>query len=153
MTDMRTKLSALWIFAMLNYLYCDLLGVHDPAYLRLLLTGNINGLEISQGFLLGASVLMEIPIAMTLASRLVSRHAVNRWANIVAGAVMTIVQLASLFVGTPTAYYLFFSVVEVACTSAIVWYAWRWHRAKGDHATAPDAVIPAEAGTGRGSRG
>jgi hypothetical protein len=27
---------------------------------------------------------------------------------------------------TPTLYYLFFAVMEVACTLLIVWYALRW---------------------------
>jgi hypothetical protein len=39
---------------------------------------------------------------------------------------MTVVQLGSLFVGTPAPYYIFFSVFEVAATAAIVWFAWRW---------------------------
>ena len=28
--------------------------------------------------------------------------------------------------GSATAYYWFFSIVEIACTSTIVWYAWNW---------------------------
>jgi hypothetical protein len=39
---------------------------------------------------------------------------------------MTAVQLTSLVVGKPALYYVFFSVIEVATTAAIVWLAWRW---------------------------
>jgi hypothetical protein len=28
--------------------------------------------------------------------------------------------------GTPAAYYIFFSLFEIAATAAIVWFAWNW---------------------------
>ena len=124
--DMRSKLSTLWLFATLNYLYCDVAGLMDRELLTGYLAGNVGGLEISQGFLLGAGILVEIPIAMVLLSR-VLKYRANRWANIAAGTVMTVVQLATLFLaGSPTIYYLFFSVIEIATTAFIVWSAWKW---------------------------
>ena len=126
-TDRGARLSLLWVFAMLNYLYCDLLGLMDPAYLKQYLTGHVGGLTISQGFLLSSAVLMEIPIAMVLLSSVLP-HAASRWANLIAGTVMTLVQIGSLFMGSgPTVYYAFYSAVEIAATAFIVWYAWRWH--------------------------
>lgn len=126
-TDRGARLSLLWVFAILNYLYCDLLGLMDPALLKQYLSGNVGGLSISQGFLLSAALLMEIPIAMVLLSSVLP-HAASRWANIIAGTVMTLVQIGSLFMGSGlTVYYAFFSTVEIACTAFIVWYAWRWH--------------------------
>jgi len=123
--DARSKLSTLWIFATLNYLYCDVVTLMDPNLLKQFMAGDIGSVHISQVFLLGAGVLVEIPMAMVLVSRIVSRRP-NRWANIAAGATMTIVQLLSLVVKTPTLYYAFFSVIEIASTSVIVWYAWKW---------------------------
>lgn len=125
--DKGARLSLLWVFAILNYLYCDLLGLMDPASLKQYLTGHVDGLTISQGFLLSAAVLMEIPIAMVLLSSVLP-HAASRWANLIAGTVMTLVQIGSLFMGSgPTVYYAFYSAVEIAATAFIVWYAWRWH--------------------------
>jgi hypothetical protein len=92
--------------------------------------GNIGGMTVSQGFLLAAGVLVEIPMAMVLLSAVLGFRA-NRWANIVAGAVMTVVQVATLFAKTPAPYYVFFSVIEIGCTAAVVWLAWRWSRAGG----------------------
>ena len=123
--DMKSKLSTLWIFAALNYLYCDVISLMDPELLPHYLTGNINGLELTPGFLLGAAILIEIPISMVLLSR-VLRYRANRWANIAAGTMMTAVQSATLFVGVPALYYLFFSVIEIATTVLIVWFAWNW---------------------------
>jgi threonine/homoserine/homoserine lactone efflux protein len=62
---------------------------------------------------------------MVLLSR-VLKNQPNRWANIIAGAFMTVVQFGSFAVGTPTTYYTFFSVIEIACLLFIVWTAWRW---------------------------
>lgn len=123
---MKVKLSTLWICVMLNYLYCDVVTLFDSGVLKGLMTGIVGGIHFTQGFLLGAAILMEIPIAMVLLSR-VLRYRANRWANITAGAIMTLFQLSSLFFGaSPTPYYLFFSTIEIACTSFIVWYAWKW---------------------------
>jgi hypothetical protein len=123
--DMKAKLSTLWIFAALNYLYCDVISLMDPELLPLYLRGNINGLELTPGFLLGAAILIEIPISMVLLSR-VLRYRANRWANIAAATIMTAVQSATLFIGVPAPYYLFFSVIEIATTVLIVWFAWNW---------------------------
>jgi len=124
--DMKARLSTLWIFAMLNYLYCDVVGLYDSAMLKELMTGHIGAIQFTQRFLLGVSILMEIPIAMVLLSR-VLKYRANRRANIIAGTIMTVVQSSSLFFGTPpTIYYLFFSTIEIACTLFIVRCAWKW---------------------------
>ena len=124
MEGLRSKLSTLWIVATLNYLYCDVVTLMDPALLKQFLAGDIGSVHISQGFLLGAGILVEIPIAMVLLSRILGDRP-NRAANIVAGTTMTTVQVLSLVVKTPALYYIFFSVIEIACTSAIVLYAWK----------------------------
>ena len=128
--DMKSKLSTLWIFVALNYLYCDVVSLMDPELLPQYLRGNVNGLEFTPWFLLGAGILVEIFIAMVLLSRVLPYRA-NRWANIAAGTIMTAVQSASLFVGTPAPYYLFFSAIEIATTVLIVWFAWSWHEPVG----------------------
>ncbi len=116
MQDIRVRLSTLWVFMLLNYLYCDVMGLYDPT-----LSGGL-----SRDALLAASALMEIPIAMVVLSR-VLKDRPNRWANVIAGAFMTVVQVGSLFVGSaPTAYYVFFSAIEIASLLFIVWMAWRW---------------------------
>jgi hypothetical protein len=71
--DLKLALPALWVFLMFNYLYCDVISLFDSSVLKDVLAGHGSGgssLEITPEFLLAASVLMEIPIAMTLLSRL-----------------------------------------------------------------------------------
>ena len=109
----------------LNYLYCDLMGLMDANLLRQYLTGTVQGMEMNEGFLLGAAILMEIPIAMALFSRILKYQA-NRWTNIISALIKTLVMVATLFVGVPTRYYLFFAIIEISTTTFIVWYAWKW---------------------------
>jgi len=123
--DRRVILSTLWIFVTLNYLYCDVLGLMDSEILNQFLTGKVEGLEITKNFLLGGAILMEIPIAMVLLSRILKLK-VNRWANIIAALIKTVAMIMSLFVGSPTGYYTFFAVIEISTTLFIVWYAWTW---------------------------
>jgi hypothetical protein len=139
MDNMRTKLSTLWIFATVNYIYADVVGLIDTEMLKQYLTGNINGIEINQGFLLAASALVEIPMAMIVVSRLVDPR-ISRWANVVAGALMTAVQVATLFIGVPAPYYAFFSAVEIATTATIVWLAWSWAVTQPVARTAAEAL-------------
>lgn len=133
-TEMKNRkaiLSTLWIFAMFNYLYCDVLSLMDSDFLKQYMTGNVGGIHLTPGFLLGAAALMEIPTAMVLLSRILGYRA-NRWANIIAGIIMTVVQFATLLFGSaPTLYYLFFSIIEIVSTLFIVWYAWRWPSLEG----------------------
>ncbi len=125
--DTKVKLSTIWLFATLNYLYCDVVTVMYPQKLKQFLAGSVGGMEITPGFLLGAGILVEIPIAMVLLSR-VLKDRPNRWANLLAGIVMTVVQVSTLLLSQPTPYYVFFSIVEIASTLAVIWIAWRWPR-------------------------
>jgi hypothetical protein len=127
MQDMRVRLSTLWIFAMFNYLYADIVSLMDPVNLREIMTGQVGPIRITQGFLLGAAILMETAIAMVLLSRVLEYRA-NRWANIIVGVIHTAAVILSVFVGgtTPALYYIFFATIEIVCTSFIVWYAWTW---------------------------
>jgi hypothetical protein len=126
MKDEKVLLSTLWIFVLFNYLYCDVVTLMDAKTLNQIVTGTVEGINMTEGFLLGASILMEIPIAMVLLSRMLN-YRMNRLANIIAGIIMTAVQLSSLVFGSsPTMYYIFFSIIEISCTSFIVWHSWTW---------------------------
>ena len=108
LTDRKVILSTLWIFAMFNYAYCDILGLMDSSLLKQYLTGTVDGLELTESFLFMGAILMEIPIAMILLSRILNYQA-NRWANISAASIKTVAMIMTMFVGTPSLYYSFFS--------------------------------------------
>ncbi len=71
----KVLLSTIWIFVVLNYLYCDVLSLMDAPLLKQYLAGNVGGLQFTQGFLLGAGILMEISMAMVLLSRVLDYKA------------------------------------------------------------------------------
>jgi uncharacterized protein DUF6326 len=128
MHDIKERLSVLWIFALLNYLYADVVALW-----AILGSSPANTPHLGQWALAGSAFLMEIPIAMILASRLLPRRA-NRLANIIAGSIVTLVNGFLTFIppllgwGRPPALpeYLFFATIETVCTVAIVWQAWTW---------------------------
>ncbi len=127
MNNKQTFLSTLWIFATFNYLYCDLIGLMDASLLKQYLTGRVDGLQIDATFLLYAGVLMELPISMIVLSRWL-KPKFNATANMIAALIKTAVMVATLFVGTPTIYYLFFATIEIATTAFIFLYAFKWFK-------------------------
>jgi hypothetical protein len=133
--DRRVILSTLWIFAVLNYLYADMMTLFfqpalQPQAWKELQAGFVGSIQITQGFALIAAVLMETAIAMVLLSRVLGFRA-NRWANIGAGLLHTAAVSWSLSEGAIDLFYGFFATVEIACTLFIVWYAWTWSRPEG----------------------
>jgi len=99
----------------------------EPGLVNDLLTGQIGSVQITQEFLLGAAILLEIPFAMIVLSR-VLKYGVNRWTNISAAAVLILVQLGTMGMGSaPSPVYLFYSAIEIACNLVIIWLAWRWN--------------------------
>jgi hypothetical protein len=131
MQDRKVVLSTLWIFLTANYIYCDVLAHMQPATIKEIITGTIGSIQITQGFLLTAAIMMEIPFAMILLAR-VLKYRVNRWVNIIAGVVMAVIQVGTMNMGTtPTPYYLFYSAIEIAGTLFVAWYAWQWRNPEG----------------------
>jgi hypothetical protein len=127
MHNTKERLSLFWIFALLNYLYADVLALF--AYI-----GSPNAPHLPQWALLGSAVLMEIPIAMIVASRLLPFRA-NRLANIIAGGFLTLINAFLTFVLPLTngafrdpiyPAYVFFATIETVCTLVIIWQAWKW---------------------------
>jgi hypothetical protein len=130
--ERKVILSTLWIFVTVNYIFCDVVTLMNPEDLKQILTGTVGNVQMNQGFLLGAAIMMEIPFAMILLSRLL-KHKANRWANIIAGSIMTLIQISSLFVGSALSlHYIFYSIIEIACTLFIVWYALKWVKTESE---------------------
>src|SRR5215467_3993131 len=139
MHDIKERLSLLWTFALLNYLYADVVALFAIA-------GSREPFEpLPPWALMGSAVLMEIPIAMILASRLL-RYRANRLANIVAGVILTLVNGFLTFVLPFTngdfrdpifPAYVFFATIETVCTLAIIRRAWTW---SGVETASPSAL-------------
>ena len=137
MHDTKERLSLLWIFALLNYLYADVVALFDIVGSPKL----ADAPHLPPWALIGSAVLMEIPIAMIVVCRLLPFRA-NRLANIIAAAICTLVNGFLTFVPplfgarTPALpEYLFFATIETVCTSVIIWQAWTWSGVEAEVST------------------
>ncbi len=118
-TDIKVKLSTLWIFVLLNMIYADIISLMDPVSpIRKIMAGTSMP---SGGFLLAGAILMETSIAMVLLSRIL-KYKANRWINIIMG----LINIMAVISGERGLYYIFFASIEVVCMSLIIWYAWKW---------------------------
>jgi MFS family permease len=122
-------LSALWIFATLNYLYADVMSLMDPILLPQWVSGRVGEIAITRPLLLASAAMMEVPIAMTILARILPYRS-NRVANIAAGLFKTLAIVGSLAAATPNLHYLFYASIETATTIWIVVFAWRWRPGK-----------------------
>lgn len=118
-------LSTLWVFYVVNILYADVLNLMGEAS-----PTTEEGLElintlVSPEMLLGTAVFLELAMVMIVLSRLL-KYRINRWTNITIASLHAPGLLASLFVGTPTIYYMFFVMVEFITLLFIIRYAWTW---------------------------
>ena len=72
--------------------------------------------------MLGGAIMMEIPVAMIVLSR-VLKYGVNRWVNIIAG-IFTIAYIWGGAASYP--HYIFIAMVETICLLLIIWNALKW---------------------------
>jgi hypothetical protein len=120
----KLKLAGLWTSLMLCYIYGDYFGLYKPGKLQGMLEGEMGPLgRITQGVLLGTSILMAIPALMVFLS-LVLNARVNRWVNIILGIAYTVIMLITI--PGAWAFYIFLGAVEVLLSLWIVWTAWKW---------------------------
>ncbi|MGB5387337.1 MAG: DUF6326 family protein [Eudoraea sp.] len=118
----QTLLSTLWIFILLNMVFRDLHQLGNKSFLEEIMTGVVNGVEITDELMLIGGFLAEIPILMVLLSRILSNK-VNKWANIIA----SIITMLVLFSGLASADMddVFFMIIEAAAFVVIIVTAWK----------------------------
>ena len=124
----KLKLSALWLFTLLNVIFRDIHQFTMKSHLEMLLTGYYNGMEVTEELMLIGGIVLEIPIAMVLFSLLLKRE-YNWIVNIVA-----VVISAGLFLVEPPSDMddWFFKIVEFIAFIAILVTAWKWRTDTND---------------------
>ena len=121
------KLSAAWAATTLCYIYCDYFELYVPGKLQGMLDGHMGPLgAVTQGVLIGTSVMLIIPSIMILLSVTLPSSA-SRILNLLFGAGYTLLMLL-LAVGMEWYFYKLFAFTEAALTAWIVWTAWKWPR-------------------------
>ena len=120
--DTNTKLSALWLFILLNIIFRDLHQFANKPFLEMLLTGTYNGIEVTEELMLLGGFLAEVPIAMVLFSLLLTRR-IGRPVTFVAAFITAATLVSSAPSDMDDVFHL---VIELAAMVAIVWTAWTW---------------------------
>ncbi len=118
----QTLLSTLWVFLLLNMIFRDLHQFGNAEFLEQMMSGVINGVEITEELMLFGGFLAEIPILMVLLSRILADK-VNKWANILASVITMLVMASSL----PSADMddIFHMIIEVVAFVIIIGIAWK----------------------------
>jgi len=132
-TDVRARLSWMWVFVLLNMIFADIFSFMNAGALKQIMEGRADQIAITPEFLLLAATLTEIPIAMVVLSQVLPRRA-NRIANLIA-SVFTIAYVVGMGSATPS--YIFFAGLETLGCLYIAWLAWSW-RGSDERVTARD---------------
>ena len=122
-TDVRARLSWMWVFVMLNMIFADIFSFMSAGALQQIMEGRADQIAITPEFLLLAAVLTEIPIAMVVLSQALPKRA-SRWTNAVA-SIFTIAYVVGMGSATPS--YIFLAGLEALGCLYIAWLAWSWH--------------------------
>ena len=125
--NVKIKLSALWVTLMLFYIYADILGFYTPGNIEKVASGEIGGVQISEGFLFVMALWMAIPSVMVFLSLALKANA-NRWVNVIVGIISIVILGATFFAGDISARYTFQAAIEAVLMALIVWQAWTWPR-------------------------
>ena len=120
--SMKAKLSTLWIFFLFNIIFRDIHEFVEPGFMEEVLTGTVNGNPVTEHMLLLGGVMIEVPIAMVLLSRILP-YGANRWTNMIVAILYGV--LVPAF-GTTDLDDTFHLIMEVAALSTVIWSAWRW---------------------------
>lgn len=119
----KIKISTLWVMVFFNMIFRDLHEFLRTGYLDELLAMTSNGAQVSQGLLLAAAIVLEVPILMIFLTQVLEVK-ISRWANM-ATAVFILIAIVSNNL-TPDLDDLFFYSFACGALLLIVWYAWRW---------------------------
>jgi hypothetical protein len=137
----RFKLAALWASVMFLYVYGDYFGLYQPGFVHELEQGKLPVFgAVTQVMLLGFSIMMTVPSVMIFLSLALTPN-VNRWLNVIAGSVYTLIIIATL--PGSWMFTIFLAFVEIVLTLLVVWYAWRWPAVPASDASLNDIDVEA----------
>ena len=121
--DKRAKLSSLWVFVFLNMIFRDLHEFGRTGFLEEIMTGVVNGVQITDGLMLIGGIMIAIPLLMIPLIQFLNLRA-NRLANLVMG-VLQIVSVVGVN-RAPDLDDVFFAVIELVALLLILRLAWNW---------------------------
>lgn len=121
--DPRVLLTVLWIFIVLNFFARDIHELGRPGMLEQMMSGVIDGIEITPALMLLGGVMIEIPILMAVLALVLPRR-INRWTNVGASLLTAAMIIAANL--DPDLDNLFFMIIQLIALVIITRVAWCW---------------------------
>jgi hypothetical protein len=114
----------LWLFYEVAFVVDMLLGFMEPGAVEQVMAGEVEGMQIGPELLLLFAIVLLVPLVMAFLS-LTLKDFINRWANIIMGAIFTGLMLIALveLLAQPAAYSILLTLSKVVAGALIVWYA------------------------------
>lgn len=124
--DWKIKVSVLWLFASFAFLAHQVILLLEPGIIAQLMAGIAEGQKITPGTILFSSILMLVPMVMAFLS-LTLKGSLNRWLNLIAGTVFTVLWSISVIEAAQSEYWggALMTLSAAAASALIVWYAWK----------------------------
>ncbi len=124
----KVRLAVLWLMAMVSDVASALLYIMNPAILEEFIeTGAIGGVAVTPEEVLVGAIFYLIMLVMAFLS-LTLKDNVNRWSNVVVGAVFLVLWVVSLiqFLAAPVGSQILLAIFGIVFFGLIVWYAYKW---------------------------
>jgi hypothetical protein len=121
--DKRLKLSALWVYVFLNMIFRDLHQFGHDGFIEEMMTGVVNGVQITDGLMLIGGIMIAVPLLMIPLIQFLNLKA-NRLANLVIGVLQIVSTIGNNM--APDLDDVFFAVIELAALVLIIGLAWNW---------------------------
>ena len=124
--DWKIKISVLWLFVAVAILAHQILVLMEPGIIAQLMAGEAEGQKIGPELILFFAILMLVPLVMAFLS-LTLKDSMNRWVNIIVGAVFAVLWFVGVVDAAQTAYWggALMTLSAVVASALIVWYAWK----------------------------
>lgn len=121
--DKRAKLSSLWVFVFFNMIFRDLHELGRPGFLEEIMTGIVNGVQVTEGLMLVGGIMIAVPLLIIPLIQFLNLKA-NRIVNLIMGGLQII---SVIWTNTaPDLDNIFFAVIEVIALLMILRLAWTW---------------------------
>ena len=124
--DWKIKITVLWLFAAVAFLAHQILVLMEPGIIAQLMAGEAEGQKIGPELILSFAILMLVPMVMAFLS-LTMKDSMNRWVNIIVGAVFAALWFIGVVDAALSAYWggALMTLSAVVTSALIVWYAWK----------------------------
>ncbi len=122
--DWKIKISVLWLFSAVAFLAHQILALLEPGVIAGIMAGEVEGMKIGPELILLFAILFLVPLIMAFLS-LTLKDSINRWANIIVGAVFAALFIAVIATVAKLSGEILMTLSTVVALALIVWYAWK----------------------------